>query len=235
MEWKTRSLRHAAAGERGDAVLQFLLAHEVVFAFVHLHGVAQRARGARDDGDLVHGGGVTLQRRDQGVARLVVGDDELLLVGEDLVLLLVAGDDDLDALLHVALDDLAAALAHGAQRRLVDDVRKLRAGGAGRGPRDGGEVQVRRVADLGRVHAQDVLAALEVRQLHGHAPVKAARAQQRGVQLSGRLVAARMMTPFVVSKPSISVRSWLRVCSRSSLPPMPEAPSRFCRWYRSRR
>ena len=47
-----------------------------------------------------------------------------------------------------------------------------------------------------------------------------------GSRLSGRLVAARMTTPLVASKPSISVSSWLRVCSRSSLPPI--APlSRF--------
>ena len=46
-------------------------------------------------------------------------------------------------------------------------------------------------------------------------------------RLSGRLVAARMTTPLVPSKPSISVSNWLRVCSRSSLPPMPAAPSRF--------
>ena len=44
---------------------------------------------------------------------------------------------------------------------------------------------------------------------------------------SGRLVAARMTTPLLPSKPSISVKSWLRVCSRSSLPPMALAPSRF--------
>ena len=43
---------------------------------------------------------------------------------------------------------------------------------------------------------------------------------------SGRLVAARITTPLVPSKPSISVSNWLSVCSRSSLPPMP-APSRF--------
>ena len=43
---------------------------------------------------------------------------------------------------------------------------------------------------------------------------------------SGRLVAARITTPFLPSNPSISVRSWFRVCSRSSLPLMPP-PSRF--------
>ena len=39
-------------------------------------------------------------------------------------------------------------------------------------------------------------------------------------RLSGLLVAASMTTPLVASKPSISVSSWFRVCSLSSLPPM---------------
>ena len=43
---------------------------------------------------------------------------------------------------------------------------------------------------------------------------------------SGRFVAARMMTPLLPSKPSISVSSWLSVCSRSSLPII--LPLRFC-------
>ena len=42
--------------------------------------------------------------------------------------------------------------------------------------------------------------------------------------MSGRLVAAMRMTPALVSNPSISTRSWLRVCSRSSWPPPRPAP-----------
>ena len=38
--------------------------------------------------------------------------------------------------------------------------------------------------------------------------------------MSTRLVAARMMTPLLVPKPSISVSNWFNVFSRSSLPPM---------------
>mmetsp|Transcript_11411 Transcript_11411/g.38920 ORF Transcript_11411/g.38920 Transcript_11411/m.38920 type:complete len:228 (+) Transcript_11411:481-1164(+) len=38
-------------------------------------------------------------------------------------------------------------------------------------------------------------------------------------RMSARLVAAMTMTPELPSKPSISVRIWLSVCSRSSLPP----------------
>ena len=68
-----------AAGEGGDLVLQLLLAHQVVVALVHLHGVPQGAGGPGDDGDLLHRGGVGLLRRHQGVADLVVGHDLLLL------------------------------------------------------------------------------------------------------------------------------------------------------------
>ena len=45
-----------------------------------------------------------------------------------------------------------------------------------------------------------------------------------GSRMSGRLVAAIRITPPLVSKPSISTSSWLRVCSRSSWPPPRPAP-----------
>mmetsp|Transcript_49707 Transcript_49707/g.158758 ORF Transcript_49707/g.158758 Transcript_49707/m.158758 type:complete len:345 (+) Transcript_49707:372-1406(+) len=45
-----------------------------------------------------------------------------------------------------------------------------------------------------------------------------------GSRTSGRLVAASTKIPLVASKPSISVRSWLRVWSRSSFRPAPRRP-----------
>src|SRR5688572_24856261 len=45
-----------------------------------------------------------------------------------------------------------------------------------------------------------------------------------GSRMSGRFVAAMRMTPWRRSNPSISTRSWLRVCSRSSCPPPRPAP-----------
>ena len=47
--------------------------------------------------------------------------------------------------------------------------------------------------------------------------------------VSGRLVAASTMTVACESKPSISVRIWLSVCSRSSLPAPKPAPPERCR------
>ena len=50
-----------AAGEGGDLVQKLRPAHEAMFPAVHLHGVAQGAGGAGDDGDLGHRGGVALE------------------------------------------------------------------------------------------------------------------------------------------------------------------------------
>ena len=47
-----------------------------------------------------------------------------------------------------------------------------------------------------------------------------------GSRTSGRLVAASTTTPSWPEKPSISVRIWFSVCSRSSWPPIDRAPPR---------
>ena len=111
-------------------------------ALFDLHRVAERAGGARHNGDLLHGSGVRLFRRHERVADLMVGDDLLFFVGHDGVLLLVAGDDDLNALFEVCLRGKASAVAHGAQRCFVHDVGKLRAGSAGGHARDLVEVHI---------------------------------------------------------------------------------------------
>ena len=46
--------------------------------------------------------------------------------------------------------------------------------------------------------------------------------KRAGSRESGLFVAARITTPALASKPSISERSWLRVCSLSSLPEIPD-------------
>ena len=113
---------------------------------------------------------------------LVGRHDALLLGGEDGVLLLVARDDHLDGFLQVGLGRALAAVAHRPQRRLVDDVGKLRAGCAGCHARHAVEVHRALQPDLLGVHLQNFLAALQVGQLHGHAAVKASRTGQRRVE-----------------------------------------------------
>ena len=101
-----------------------------------------------------------LQRRDQRVADLMVGDDLLFPVGHHRALALRARDDGLDALLDVGLGEGLAPLSDGPQRRFVDDVGELRAGSARRRPCDDVPVDVRLGLDVLCVDGQDGLAAL---------------------------------------------------------------------------
>ena len=172
----------ASAGEGGDLVFQLFLAHQVVVALVHLHGVTQCAGGAGDNGDLLHRGRVGLLGRHQCMADLVVGHDALFLVGEDGVLLLVACNDHLDALLQIGLSHALAACTHGAQGCFVDDVGKFRTGCTGSHAGHGVEVDARGQRHLFGVHFQNLFAALEVGQLHRHAAVKASGTGQGRVQ-----------------------------------------------------
>ncbi len=174
--------RRPAAGEGRDLVFQFLLVHQIVVVVLHLQGVAQSPGGAGDDGDFLHGSGVCLLCGDQGMADLVVRDDLLFLICEDRILLLVAGNDHLDALLQIGLGGKAAAVTHRAQSGFVDNVGKLRAGGAGGHARYLQEVHIVGDLDLFRVHLQNGLPPFEVGQINRHAPIEAAGAREGRIQ-----------------------------------------------------
>ena len=179
---KHHFLGSTSAGEGGDLIFQLFLGHQVVVALFDLHGVAQCARGAGDDGDLLHGCGVILKRRHQCVADLMVGYDALFLVGEDGVLLLVACNDHLDALLKVCFRDRLAAGAHGPQGGFVDDVGQLCAGGTGGHPGHSVEVDAGGKSDFLGVDLQDLFAALEVGQFHRNTAIKTAGTGQSRVE-----------------------------------------------------
>ena len=151
-------------------------------ALVHLHGVAQCARGAGDDGDLLHRGRVGLLGCHKGMADLMVGYDALFVVGQDGVLLLVAGNDHLNALLKVGLRHALAARPHGTQGGFVHNVSQLCAGGTGSHACHGVEVHTRGNLHLFSVYLQDLLAALQVGQLHGYTAVEPAGAGQGRVE-----------------------------------------------------
>ena len=172
----------AASHEHLKLLDEILFLHQHALLLVGLHGEAQRAGGAGNDGDLANRYGVFLARGDQGVADLVVGDDALFLGGDDHALLFAAGDDVFGGAVEVSLADGGAVVAHSGEGGLVQDVGQLCAGRAGRGVGHALEVDVGLHGFLSGVHLEDFLAALEVGQLHRDAAVEAAGSQQRLVE-----------------------------------------------------
>ena len=130
----------------------------------------------------MHRVGVLEEVADERVAHLVVGGDQPLFLAHHARLLLGAGDHAHDPLLELVLADLALARARRQQRRLVDQVREVGAGEAGRLAGERVDVDHLRERLAARVHLEDLRAALAVGAVDGDLAVEAARAQQRRVE-----------------------------------------------------
>ena len=116
------------------------------------------------------------------MARLVIGGETAGVVGDHPALLLRPGDDLQHGFMQVGGGDELAVLPGGQQGGLVEQVGQVRPGKARGGLGNLGEGHV-----LGQglgfgVDLQDGLTAPDVGQTHIDLPVKAARAQQGGVQ-----------------------------------------------------
>ena len=111
----------------------------------------------------------------KGMADFMVGDDPLFLLGYSRVLPLVTGNYRLHALLQIRLADHPASHPHRPQRRLIDNIGKLRAAGAVGRSRNG--VKVHRIIhlDILGVNLKDRFPAFQIRKLHRDPPVKTAR------------------------------------------------------------
>ena len=171
-----------AAGEGGNLVFQFFPGEDVFILLVDLHGVAQGARRAGDDGDFLDRCRMTLEGSDQSMADFVVGDGLLFVVRQDGILLLVAGDDDFDAFFQVGLADGIAVVADGAQGGFIDDIGQFGAGSAGGHAGDGVEIDVVAEDDFLGMGLEDGFTACQVRQFDRDAAVETAWPQQGRVQ-----------------------------------------------------
>ena len=147
----------------------------------HGHGVTA-GLAAGEDGDLVDALDVLDAPGGQSVTALVVGGDLLLVLGDDLRGAARATDDAVRRLLQRIAGDDVAVDAGGEQRGLVEHVRQIRTGHSDGPLGQGLQVHVGSQRLVLRVDAQDLLAARQVRVADRDLPVKAARAQQRGVE-----------------------------------------------------
>ena len=137
---------------------------------------------AGHDRHLVHGIGVRQHVTDERVAALVVGDDQLLLLGHHAGLALGAGDHTIDRLLELGHPDVLLVVPRREQRGLVHEIGEVGAGESRRAPGENAEVDRSGERLVLGVDGEDLLASLEVGAVDDDLAVEAARAQERGVE-----------------------------------------------------
>ncbi len=137
----------------------------------------------------------------------MIGNDHLFPIGNDLALLLITGDNRFDSFFQVLLHDRLTSVLDRQQSRLIDDIGQFRTAGTGTGTGDRVKVDRRRAFHILGMYLQNRFPSGQIRQFDRNASVKTARSNSAGSRLSGRFVAARMTTPLLPSKPSISASS----------------------------
>ena len=162
------------------------------------------------------------------VSRLMEGDNLLLLRVHDPVLLLQSSDHPVDGLIEFRRPDGLLIFPGSQKGGLVHEVREVGPHEAGRKARDLAEIDIGAQKHVSGMDLQDGFPSVYVRDgrpatCRSNLPGR----KSAGSRISGRFVAAMMITPLFDSKPSISTRSWLSVCSRSSLPPKTFIPLAF--------
>merc|ERR1719426_622020 len=210
-------LRDAPAERDGELALEVALrVHAALEALLRgrEEREAARAVGARHDGHLGHHVVVGREQRHRRVPRLVVGDQPL-----------ARGEGHARVLLHAHLQPIsslplrAATMAASFIRLASEAPEKPMVRLA----------MMSRSSSLARGLPRTCTFRISRRPLTSGRSTGTRRSKRPGrtraeSSMSARLVAASTMTPELPSKPSISVRIWLSVCSRSSLPPPPLWP-----------
>ena len=171
-------LRGAAAQQGLHFYQQLRLGAEEFFLLRHLHGIAQGAGGMGHNRNLGHGLAMLTQGGHQGVTHLVVGDNALFNIRQDGSLLLGTGNDHLKTHQQILLGDSLAALTHGPQSRLVDQVGQIRAHGPGGGLGDLLQIHILCQTDILRMHPQGLIASVQIGAVHDNPAVEASGPEQ---------------------------------------------------------
>ncbi len=174
----------AAAHQHGQRADEVILRVGMFVVDRELHGETQR-HAARNNGYLVQRIGAGRHRRNQRVARFVIGGIALLFFRENHGFALDAHEHFVLGHFEIRHHDKLAVLARRPQSSLVHQVGEIGAGETRCAAGDDRKVHIFGDRHFARMHAQDFLAALDIRPGHNYAPVKAAGTQQGRIEHVG--------------------------------------------------
>ena len=175
-------LRRTTSQEGHQHRMKLCLRVQILLFLRHLHHIAECTHRTRYDGDLLYRLRILLNRGDQCMSDLMVGNDTTLLLTEDTILLLLTDEHDLDCLEEIRLGYLLTTMLDRRDGRLVHHVCKVCTDRTGGRQCDLVEIDGIIQLHIPCMHLQNIDTALEVRLLHDDTTVKTAWTQQRRVE-----------------------------------------------------
>ena len=162
--------------------MKLCLRVQILLFLRHLHHIAECTHGTWYDGDLLYRLRILLNRGNQRMSDLMVGNDTTLLLTEDTVLLLLTDEHDLDRLEEVRLGHLLTTMLDRRDGCLVHHVCEICTDRTG--SRQCNLVEIDGIIQLHILcmHLQNIDTSLEVRLLHDDTTVETARTQQCRVE-----------------------------------------------------
>ena len=170
-----------AAHRVGELVEQFVAADRVPVFDGHDHRVSE-STAAREDRDLGDRVGVVHRRRDESVAPLVVGGDQLLLIAHHPGATLRAGHHAIDSLIERAIVDELSVRPRSEKRGLVEHVGEIGAGKPWGLPRKNLQVDAGRKRFAFSVNFENLLPTQHVGGVDADLTVEPAGAQEGRVE-----------------------------------------------------
>ena len=147
-------------------------------ALIHLHGVTQGTGSSWDNGNLLNRCGIGLFGSHQSMSDFMIGNNQLLFVGEDGVLLLITGNDGFNTFFKVGLCRKASIITNRAEGSFIDNIRQFGTGSTGSHSGNLVEINIVGETNLLGMHLQDFFTAFQIRQFNRHTSVETSRTGQ---------------------------------------------------------
>ena len=162
--------------------MKLCLRVQILLFLRHLHHIAECTHGTWYDGDLLYRLRILLNRGNQCMSDLMVGNDTTLLLTEDTILLLLTDEHDLDRLEKIRLGYLLTTMLDRRDGCFVHHVCEVCTDCTGGRQCDLVEIDGIIQLHIPCMHLQNIDTTLEVRLLHDDTTVETARTQQCRVE-----------------------------------------------------
>ena len=145
----------SAACKGCNLIGKLFLRHQVTLLGIYLHGITECSWGTGNNRNLGNRCGLCLQCGHKCMSDLMIGYNETFLRGQDLIFLLITGNDRFNTLFKICLGNELTVLTDCTERGFIDHIGKLCPRRSGSGSCNGIKIYLIRKLNLTGMYLQN--------------------------------------------------------------------------------